>query len=104
MDSHWPDRRGTGFRGGAIRAFFQMMHNAPATSSTMSTIIGVSLVLLGAAAIAMAAWQHMRFNRSLAHDGRPANYITGWSVWFAVILSGAGIILAIHMVARSGAN
>jgi putative membrane protein len=95
---------GLGFVVARFGLFLQMMHNAPATSSAMSTTIGVSLVLLGAGAMAMAAWQHARFNRSLGPQSLPAYYVTGWSIWFAVTLSAAGIILAIHMVSRSVAD
>jgi putative membrane protein len=95
---------GLGFVVARFGLFLRMMRNGPETSSTMSTMIGVSLVLLGAGAIAMATGQHIRFSRSLAREERPANYLTGWSVWFALILSAAGIILAIHMLAQSGVN
>jgi putative membrane protein len=95
---------GLGFVVARFGLFLRMMHNAPATSSAMSTIIGVSLVLLGAGAMAMAAWQHVRFNRSLGPQSLPAYYMTRWSVWFAAMLSTAGIILAIHMMTRSIAD
>jgi putative membrane protein len=66
-----------------------------------STLIGVGLVLLGSAALAMAAWQHVRFCRGLGPGGRPRPYAVNWSVWFAVILSAVGMLLAGYLLVRS---
>jgi putative membrane protein len=95
---------GLGFVVARFGLFLQMMHSAPAVSSMASTIIGVTLALLGACAITVAAWQHLRFCRTLDRHCRPRDYATGWSVWFAVILAAAGIILAVHMLMRSSAG
>ena len=95
---------GLGFVVARFGLFLRMVRHAPAAPSTMSTTIGVSLVLLGAGAIAMAAWQHTRFIRSLGPEDRPVNYSSSWALWFAATLSAAGILLAIHMVLRSGAD
>jgi putative membrane protein len=66
-----------------------------------STLIGVGLVLLGSAALAVAAWQHVRFCRNLGPDARPRPYVTSWSVWFAVLLSTVGVVLAGYILLRS---
>ncbi len=66
-----------------------------------STLIGVGLVLLGSTSLAMAAWQHVRFCRELGPSGRPRLYITHWSIWFAVVLSAVGVVLAGYLLTRS---
>lgn len=45
--------------------FLRVMRNAPPNAATSSTVIGVTLMLLGAMAIGGAAWQHVRFCRTL---------------------------------------
>jgi putative membrane protein len=95
---------GLGFVVARFGLFLRMMRHTPAISSAASTIIGVTLVLLGAGAIAVAAWQHVRFCRSLDPHSRPSTYATGWSAWFAAMLSAAGIILAIHLLLRSSVD
>jgi hypothetical protein len=61
----------------------------------------VSLVLLGAAAMAAAAWQHIRFCRELDPSQRPRSYAPHWSVGFAAVLALAGVMLAVHLVVKS---
>jgi putative membrane protein len=56
--------------------------------------IGVSLVIVGSLSIAMGAWKHIRFCRTLTDKERPANYWVSTSVWFAVMLSILGGLLA----------
>lgn len=66
-----------------------------------STVIGVSLILIGSLAVGVAAWQHARFSRQLAEGERPRRYFMGWSVWFALTLSAVGVLLALFLVLRS---
>lgn len=66
-----------------------------------ATWIGILLVVLGSAALAMAAWQHVRFCRALQIEERPTPYWTGWSVWFAFGLAFAGLVLAIYILVSS---
>lgn len=63
-----------------------------------STVIGVGLVLLGAAAVALAARQHVRFLHTLDAHERPRNYSLTWAVVFALLLAGAGVVLAIYLL------
>lgn len=63
-----------------------------------STLIGVSLVLLGSLAVGVAAWQHVRFCRGLGPGERPQHYAVSWSVWFAVTLSAIGVVLGGYLL------
>lgn len=56
--------------------------------------IGVCLVIVGSLSIAMGAWKHLRFCRTLGSNERPANYGMSTSVWFAVMLAILGGVLA----------
>jgi putative membrane protein len=74
-----------------------------AVSSTSSTLLGVSFVVLGSAAIAMGVAQFVRFSRALPPSGRPQNYRLGWAVGFGALLAATGVILAVHLLLRSTA-
>jgi putative membrane protein len=67
----------------------------------VSTLLGIGLVLLGSAAIAMAAWQHVHFMRHLEADERPRSYLLYWSVWFAGSIAVIGVVLAVYIGLRS---
>jgi putative membrane protein len=67
----------------------------------ISTLLGIGLVLLGSAAVAMAAWQHVHFIRQLEPDERPRSYLIYWSVWFAGSLVVIGVVLAVYIASRA---
>lgn len=67
----------------------------------VSTLLGIGLVLLGSAAVAMAAWQHVHFIRQLEPDERPRFYLIYWSVWFAGSIAVIGIVLAVYIASRT---
>lgn len=72
------------------------------TSSQLgSTIIGVALIVLGAAAMVMSAIQHDRFRRGLDSNQLPKAYETSWSIRFAVVLSIVGLALGVYLLIRS---
>jgi len=66
-------------------------------SSLATTLLGTAFVLLGAAAIALAAWQHRRFVQQLSLAERPRDYGMGWGIGFAFLLAVLGIILAAYL-------
>lgn len=66
-----------------------------------STLIGVGLVLLGSAAIAVAAWQHQRFCAELGSGTGRRPQAMSWSVWFAATLAAIGAVLAVYISMRS---
>lgn len=93
---------GLGFVVARFGLFLRMLRNAPDESARLgSTWIGVGLVLLGTAGIAMAAWQHARFCRALPAASRPPGYPLRWTVSFAVTLAVAGGALAVYLLMRS---
>jgi putative membrane protein len=93
---------GLGFVVARFGLFLRMLRNAPDESSHLaSTLIGVGLVLLGSAAIALAAWQHVRFCRTLPATGRPTHYSLRWTVVFAALLAAVGAALGAYLLVRS---
>lgn len=66
-----------------------------------STLIGVCLVLLGSASVAMGAWQHARFCKSMCPSEIPRQNLLVWSVCFSGILAAIGILLAGYLLLRA---
>jgi putative membrane protein len=96
---------GLGFVVARFGLFLQILrHDANPGSQLGSTAIGVGLVMLGSAAVAMAAWQHTRFCRTLRPIDVPREPFPYWSVWFASTLSVVGLALAGYILLRSNAN
>lgn len=60
--------------------------------------IGVGLALLGAAASAVAAWQHRRFCRTLADHDLPRGYRVEPALLLGFGVAVAGLVLAAVMV------
>ena len=62
-----------------------------------SGAVGVSLALLGAAAAAVASWQHRQFCRTLGPEEKPPHYRAGPALWlgFGVALAGAALAVVI---------
>ncbi len=67
---------------------------APRADSLASGILGLSFVLFGVAAIAVAAVQHGRFIATLPAHDRPAQYSRHWSLWLSALVSIASLLLA----------
>jgi putative membrane protein len=94
---------GLGFIVARFGLFLNLLrHDPEGRTHVSSTVIGVGLVLLGSAAIAMAAWQHARFCRELGPESKRRSRGLNWSVWFAAILAVVGVVLAGYIVLRSG--
>jgi len=94
---------GLGFVVARFGLFLQILrHQEAVDTSPGSTAIGVGLVLLGSAAVAMAAWQHTQFCRNLRPQDRPREPLPNWSVWFSATLSIVGLLLAGYILFRSG--
>ncbi|HUK05961.1 MAG TPA: DUF202 domain-containing protein [Burkholderiales bacterium] len=67
---------------------------APGSEALSSGILGLSFVLIGAAAIAVATVQHGRFIATLPEHDRPAEYSRRWALWLSALVSIASIVLA----------
>lgn len=84
--------------------FLQLLSAQSQTPSThsnahSSTLFGVMLSLIGAACIAVAAFQHGRFIATLPAHDRPAGYSRHWAVALSVAIALAGIGLSAYMLA-----
>lgn len=91
---------GLGFVVARFGLFLRLLrHGADAEEAHPgSTIIGVSLVALGALAIGLAAWQHQRFAQTLPNEERPRRYWMSWPVLFSTLLALSGLALAVYLV------
>lgn len=86
---------GLGFVVARFGLFLRIIrHELDAKPNPGPTLVGVGLVLLGSAAMAVAAWRHARFCRGLEADAKPEPSLAAWSVWFSLALSTVGIFLA----------
>jgi putative membrane protein len=76
--------------------FFLMLVNKDVAqqSQQFATIIGVSLVALGAIAIAGSAWQQGRYVKKIPAADLPEGYKTSWSIILAATIAVAGLFLA----------
>lgn len=68
--------------------------HVPRTDSFASGVLGLSFVLFGAAAIAVATIQHGRFIVTLPTHDRPAEYSRHWALWLSALVSVASVLLA----------
>ena len=90
---------GLGFVVARFGLFLRMVRNDPdASARPGSTLIGVGLVLLGAAAIGMAARQHVQFCRSLPPGSIPRPSSLRWSVAFAVTIAAISAVLGAYLL------
>ena len=63
-----------------------------------STIVGVSLVLLGSFILFLSALQHRAFVRGLPEDDRPRSHPSVLPITVAITLGALGLALAIYLV------
>ena len=92
---------GLGFVVARFGLFLRIMRGADGPEPMGSTWIGVGLVLLGSTAIAIAAWQHAAFCRSLPTSALLQPYFMRWSVWFSAIIAAIGLALAAYLLVRA---
>ncbi len=98
---------GLGFvvaRFGLFLRLISEQHSEPADNYSMSTIIGVALILLGAMTTTAAAVQHRIWCQTLPEDQMPRRYWIGLGIWFAHVLAGIGVVLALYLVAQGRAR
>lgn len=68
-----------------------------------STLLGVGFVLLGAAGIAVAGVQFLRFLRSLGPSERPPHYWISLGMWYAFLMAALGLVLGVYLLGGLGA-
>lgn len=95
---------GLGFLVARFGLFVSVMRGEALQHSWGSTFIGVGLVVLGAVSMAVAAWHHVRYCRTLPIADRPSSSLLRWSVWFSFGLAFLGLVLAVYLFVRSLAD
>jgi putative membrane protein len=91
---------GLGFLVARFGLFLRLVRQPTTEEGTplASTIIGVGLVLLGAAVIAISAWQHASFCRTLPEAQRPARYWLSLAPLVSAVVAGSGVALAAYLL------
>lgn len=68
-----------------------------ANASPFSSIVGISLVVLGAVTLIAAAWQHQNYIATLPANDIPPFYRTSLAFTLAYLLGALGIALAVYL-------
>ena len=66
-----------------------------------SMLIGFVLILLGAAVVGFSAREYAPMFRGFHESAHPGGNLATLSVWFAVALAAAGVVLAVSLLVRS---
>ena len=89
---------GLGFLVARFGVFLTMIRGQQETSAhIVASAIGIAFVLLGALMIAGAAWQHMKFIRTLSQQHLPQQYSTAFSLSIAALVAVAAVALSIYL-------
>lgn len=94
---------GLGFLVSRFGLFLNLMLNGASTRTAhydkiASSVLGIAFVVVGAIAIAAAAWQHGRFIATLPDADRPAVYSRTWALWITGLVALASLALAVYLV------
>ncbi len=91
---------GFGFVVARFGLYMRMLADVPIEPNqrAASTALGVSLVILGIVAAAVAGLQHARFMKSLTPSELPRNYWGSFAMFFAFSLAMLGGIIAAYLV------
>jgi putative membrane protein len=92
---------GLGFVVARFGLFLRLVRPHPdgdAGRHVASAVLGVGLSLAGAAAAAVAAWQHRRFCRTLGPADLPPGYRTDVALVLGFGVAAAGVVLAVELV------
>ena len=71
----------------------------PLTHASISALLGLGFVIVGALAIVLAAVQHRRFVATLVRDELPHAYSKDFAVWLAFLVGTLGMLLAAYLFA-----
>jgi putative membrane protein len=77
-------------------------HHHEPRHHTLSTALGIALVLLGVSTTITAAVQHLRFLRTLGPGDRPPHYWMGMAPSFAFAQAVVGLTMAICLIFWTG--
>lgn len=69
----------------------------PHANAIISTLLGISFVLVGSILIVIAAVQHKRFVRTLADDQLPHTYVSKLAYLLAMFVASLGVLLAFYL-------
>jgi putative membrane protein len=89
---------GFGFVVARFGLFLGMIHPGASSGHPISLFVGVSLVVLGVATIAMSAVQHKRFVATLRPADLPAHAALGFPLFIAWALVVLGLVLAGYLI------
>ena len=70
----------------------------PHPETGLSAALGVALILFGSVASAVAAWQYLRFRRTLPAADIPARYVTGFAPAAGLTLAAVGAVLGVYLL------
>ena len=91
---------GFGFVVARFGLYMRMLANEPIEPShrAASTALGITLVLLGIMAAAVAGLQHWRFTATLSPGELPRRHWRGFALFFAFALAMVGALIAAYLV------
>jgi putative membrane protein len=75
---------------------------APINASPFSSIVGITLVVVGAATLAFAGTQHRKYVAALPSHDIPAGYRTALPEFLAYLLGLLGVSLAVYLALGAG--
>ena len=88
---------GLGFLVARFGYFLLVIQNKMPGSQHTSSTIGVGLVIIGSAMIALSAWQHQRFLTTLPTNTLPPRYSPRLTIIFATLMCLVGIDLPTYI-------
>jgi inner membrane protein YidH len=93
---------GLGFIISRFGFFIQLLALQPQVTTThanaiISTMLGISFVLVGSILIAIAATQHKRFVTTLSIQQLPNTYVNKLAYYLAMFIASLGILLAAYL-------
>lgn len=91
---------GVGFVVARFGLFLRLLHpeHGEQHSHPIGSFLGVCFVMLGALAMGAAAWQHIRFLKSLTKNEIPPNYSSSLSLVFSLVTAVLSAGLAAYLL------
>ncbi|MBA4032023.1 MAG: hypothetical protein C0478_14190 [Planctomyces sp.] len=88
---------GLGFVVARFGVFLQVLAGNHVFHPSIGSWLGLMMIAIGALSLAVAAWQHLRFVKTLTLHERPAAWAVGYVVSLALSLSIVSILLAVYL-------